>query len=1076
MALLLNGRKTVGASRQIGRQRLPQDHWSGGKKPHGPFFPQVQQIPTTATAAYRMKQAAGVVRSVFARGSVALSGAHSRQTQKALSGALSGAGSTPVQLQAVIGNGTSTVITPTKLGTLLVALWGDLNASAVGTISDDRGNVWTKATQIDGFLSTGIAWAVAGSTLATTISTSSAPVPLVLRVYEFDKCSGLLHAATSGAGWNANSIPMAAGDVVVAVGSRASSGGLNPIVAGSPWTDDPTANNAWQGGMGYMIPGAQGTATPNWTWTDSGPSSSYEAIAAFTSVSTPTFKQRIYDNALTALGGGAFRAAAVPGAIASGDTLVVAIPVNGNTANQITSVTDDSGNTYARAVSQVDNNQLLDLEIWVASGVAAASAGTNRVVATSSSGAVTAMEVAHFVGTLTASVVDTTGAATDPGNGLGFYQTSSFSTGSANEAIYAAAVKENTDPVTTSPSQGYTLLSPGTSAIGGSTAGFQSEWRVASAASSYVARWEYVNNRRWVMAAVALKPLPPVGLSGAMAKIPNKALGGTLSLSGALSRQVGKTLSGAISLVGALATLFISGGGGTTFTQTLTASLSLSGALVRQPQKLLAGQVSLSGALVRMTLKALAGSVSTSGALSRQAQKTLAGSSTLSGALVRQPGKLLAGSVTMSGALSRQVGKLLGGSVSLAGSVLRLVARTLAGSVPPAGALSRQTQRTLGGSVALSGALVRQAQKVLGGTVALSGALSSLKTFLRTLTGSVSLSGALSRQTQKSLAGSTSLSGALVRSTAKTLAGSVSLAGALFRQTAKTLGGTVALSGALSAIRTFLRTLTGSLSLSGTLSRQTRKTLAGQVSLSAALVRTTARVLGGSVSLAGALARTTSRTLGGTVALSGALVRSTRKVLTGSISLVGALLTAAGTIHLPAVIAFVNPARLFRLAVTGAARLVGIEWSAARTLKIELPVFGEVTRDHRIEISAAELVQIHFAQENEMPLLRVDQGALVRVPFSVTAVDPATGQKTYVDPSLLKVAVKPPGLAQVNHQTPGGDGYIVRDGVGLYHIQVDTTPAASKDVPWTVYAWSTGTVQDASKYEFFVDPAPVVLS
>lgn len=88
-------------------------------------------------------------------------------------------------------------------------------------------------------------------------------------------------------------------------------------------------------------------------------------------------------------------------------------------------------------------------------------------------------------------------------------------------------------------------------------------------------------------------------------------------------------------------------------------------------------------------------------------------------------------------------------------------------------------------------------------------------------------------------------------------------------------------------------------------------------------------------------------------------------------------------------------------------------------------------------------------------------GALVRI--SCTFTD-QNGVPT--DPASVSAAIKTPTGTVTNYAYPAT---IVRDGVGLYHVDVSTTGASVAEAGTWVYRWaSTGAGQAAAEGSFAV--------
>lgn len=100
----------------------------------------------------------------------------------------------------------------------------------------------------------------------------------------------------------------------------------------------------------------------------------------------------------------------------------------------------------------------------------------------------------------------------------------------------------------------------------------------------------------------------------------------------------------------------------------------------------------------------------------------------------------------------------------------------------------------------------------------------------------------------------------------------------------------------------------------------------------------------------------------------------------------------------------------------------------------------------------------------------VTAGQIVRLlNYSGTVSDPVGGYRdgtgTLVDPTTVTVKVKTP-----DGTTTAYTGVqLTKDGVGLYHLDLDTTALSGE---WT-FAWSSTGPQTYEYANFIVDPAPV---
>jgi chitodextrinase len=139
-----------------------------------------------------------------------------------------------------------------------------------------------------------------------------------------------------------------------------------------------------------------------------------------------------------------------PAAQTAGDLNVVAVGWN-DTTSTVTSVTDTTGNTYARAVGPTMNPGLLTQSIYYAKKIAAAAAGANSVTVKFDKAAVYVdIRILEYSGLDTAAPLDATAAAS--GN-TGTNDSGPLTTTGASELLFAANM---TTGWTSGPGAGFT--------------------------------------------------------------------------------------------------------------------------------------------------------------------------------------------------------------------------------------------------------------------------------------------------------------------------------------------------------------------------------------------------------------------------------------------------------------------------------------------------------------------------------------------------------------------------------------------------------------------------------------------
>lgn len=187
----------------------------------------------------------------------------------------------------------------------------------------------------------------------------------------------------------------------------------------------------------------------------------------------------------------------------AGDFNVVVVGWNDSTAT-VQTVTDSSGNNYARAVGPTVQTGTASLSIYYATNIAAASAGTNTVTVTFNSAANYAdIRVLEYAGVDQSNPVDVTAASS--GNS-GTASSGSATTPNGTDLIFGANVVQT---LTSGPGSGFTerlLTSPD---------GNIAEDRLATSVGSYSASAPLSSSGPWIMQMVAFRassggtPPPP---------------------------------------------------------------------------------------------------------------------------------------------------------------------------------------------------------------------------------------------------------------------------------------------------------------------------------------------------------------------------------------------------------------------------------------------------------------------------------------------------------------------------------------------------------------------------------------
>lgn len=165
--------------------------------------------------------------------------------------------------------------------------------------------------------------------------------------------------------------------------------------------------------------------------------------------------------------------------------------------------------------------------------------------------------------------------------------------------------------------------------------------------------------------------------------------------------------------------------GGTTYNQSASGAITPAAALTKQTSHLLTGVITPAGVLLKQASHFLTGAITPAGTLIKQAQKVLEGTLAPAGSLSKQASKVLSGGITPAAALDavRTILASLSGALSFSGSLNKQTGKALAGSLTPTGALSKLTSRALTGVVGFAGALTKQTSKILTGAVSFAGTL-----------------------------------------------------------------------------------------------------------------------------------------------------------------------------------------------------------------------------------------------------------------------------------------------------------------------------------------------------------------
>lgn len=177
----------------------------------------------------------------------------------------------------------------------------------------------------------------------------------------------------------------------------------------------------------------------------------------------------------------------------AGDLNVVVVGWNDSTAT-ISAVTDQSGNTYTRAVGPTVQSGLASQSIYYAKNIALAAAGANTVTVTFSSAAVSAdLRILEYSGADLNNPVDVTAAST--GNSS-TSDSGSVATTNPTDLLFAANLVQN---MTSGPGSGFTsrlLTQPD---------GDIAEDEMVTATGTYSATAPLGSSNSWIMQMVAFR-------------------------------------------------------------------------------------------------------------------------------------------------------------------------------------------------------------------------------------------------------------------------------------------------------------------------------------------------------------------------------------------------------------------------------------------------------------------------------------------------------------------------------------------------------------------------------------------
>ncbi|HJR01825.1 MAG TPA: hypothetical protein VKA83_09350 [Methylomirabilota bacterium] len=452
--------------------------------------------------------------------------------------------------------------------------------------------------------------------------------------------------------------------------------------------------------------------------------------------------------------------------------------IRNDSAQTISSVADDDGNTWQNAVTNGGNPERVTIRY--AENVAAGNNGEAVTVTFSASTGSRVLVVCEWVGAETSGALDGTNSKV---NASTTTPDSNSVTASADGHLYLGFLTSNSSAFSTTPGAGYVELFDHT------PTGCQVEYDVQASAASKNATWtiSVADDATGCVAVFKVAaggtqfnetPSDTLALSEADQLQARKALGEVLALTEDQTVQSRKTILEAVALTESLRRVI---------THPLAETLSLSENL---------------GA-IKVVLRGVSDTLSLTEQLRLAVTKVngLADTIGLSETLAKRPSKTVAETLQLTENLT---------AIKL---IIRNLPETL--SLTEQLQLAARKQASIAETLSLTETLARETRKNLTDTVAITENLGTLKFILRPLADTLLLSENLTLLVRKS----------------QSIAETVLLSEAQARQTNKTFAETVSLTENLTALKAVLATRADALSLNETLTRLVRRATAETVSL-----------------------------------------------------------------------------------------------------------------------------------------------------------------------------------------------------------------------------------------------------
>lgn len=263
----------------------------------------------------------------------------------------------------------------------------------------------------------------------------------------------------------------------------------------------------------------------------------------------------------------------------------------------------------------------------------------------------------------------------------------------------------------------------------------------------------------------------------------------------------------------------LSGGGGTTFTQSLSATLASIAALMKQATALKAGTLTSAAAAVKRTSTATTGTVTTTGEALKQSHVSASGSVVSAGTIVKQGQKVAAGTLSSSAVLSaiKTVLLALTATVTSAAALVRQTMLTRSGTMTTTGEALKQPQVSTSGSVSTAATSTKHTSRAFAGSVTPSATLVGIKTVLLSIAGTLTAAAALVRQTNLTRSGVVTTAGEALKQSRVSTSGSLASGAAATKRTSKAFAGSTTPSASLVGVRIVMATLSATLTLIGDL-------------------------------------------------------------------------------------------------------------------------------------------------------------------------------------------------------------------------------------------------------------------